>query len=466
MVQQPPSQGGENADGLRVDRELAELLPAPLPSETAALRANIAREGRILDPIVAWRRADGDVVVVDGHQRRDIARELGLPCPVREVEFAGLHKAAAWRAEAQAGRRNLTEAGRAQVALLRLAEEQAAAKERQREAGNEHGRGKPRKLPQRIGEAKERRSGETNRRLAAGVGLSHETVRRARVLAEKRPDLWRRTRANEITVGEAHKTFLLDERHAEQTRARNAAADLLREASESGRAVWLWGHLKNEIDKLADDSVKLLLVDPPFGANYRSNHRIIKHEKVKHDKHLKGALRIFRKMLRLIMCKLTADAHVVVFVDQRRGLWWFAKALEEAGLFLRQPILWDAERGGSPRVAGGDLDERAMLLIHASVSMTRLPAHRHNYFRCARHPHTDDHPTPKPIPLLREIIEALTLEGELVADCFGGGASTLVAAIESGRRAWGCEIIEKYHLVGEARIAEALRAAEGEDGAA
>lgn len=68
---------------------------------------------------------------------------------------------------------------------------------------------------------------------------------------------------------------------------------------------------------------------------------------------------------------------------------------------------------------------------------------------------TDSHPTEKPVGLLRRLIEATTAEGQLVADPFGGVASTLVAAKVSGRRYWGAEIDEEYFKVGQRRLSVA-----------
>lgn len=55
---------------------------------------------------------------------------------------------------------------------------------------------------------------------------------------------------------------------------------------------------------------------------------------------------------------------------------------------------------------------------------------------------TRDHPTPKPVGLLEEIISKAP--GGVVADPFAGGGSTLEAARRQGRQAVGVEIEERY----------------------
>lgn len=50
------------------------------------------------------------------------------------------------------------------------------------------------------------------------------------------------------------------------------------------------------------------------------------------------------------------------------------------------------------------------------------------------------HPTQKPVPLLKELIETFTDPGDVVIDPCAGSGSTLLAAIELGRKAYGFEI--------------------------
>ena len=64
-----------------------------------------------------------------------------------------------------------------------------------------------------------------------------------------------------------------------------------------------------------------------------------------------------------------------------------------------------------------------------------------------------EHPTQKPVELLERLIRATTEPGDLVADPFAGVASTLVAAVKAGRRAWGCELNDDWHMIGVPRLA-------------
>lgn len=69
------------------------------------------------------------------------------------------------------------------------------------------------------------------------------------------------------------------------------------------------------------------------------------------------------------------------------------------------------------------------------------------------------HPTEKPVPLLRQLIESSSCLGELVLDPFMGVGSTLVAAQLEGRRAIGIEVDERYCEVAVSRVeANAQRA--------
>ena len=66
-----------------------------------------------------------------------------------------------------------------------------------------------------------------------------------------------------------------------------------------------------------------------------------------------------------------------------------------------------------------------------------------------------DHPSPKPLRLMRWLIENSTNPDDIVFDPFMGSGTTGVAALQLGRRFVGCEINQKYFAIAESRIQSA-----------
>lgn len=58
--------------------------------------------------------------------------------------------------------------------------------------------------------------------------------------------------------------------------------------------------------------------------------------------------------------------------------------------------------------------------------------------------HGIDHPTPKPLELIRRAVENSTRAGDIITDPFLGSGSTLIAAHLTGRRCYGIEKDPKY----------------------
>lgn len=55
------------------------------------------------------------------------------------------------------------------------------------------------------------------------------------------------------------------------------------------------------------------------------------------------------------------------------------------------------------------------------------------------------HPTQKPVPLLERLIELFTDKGDVVIDPTAGSGTTLLAAANMGRRAYGFEIKKQFY---------------------
>lgn len=62
------------------------------------------------------------------------------------------------------------------------------------------------------------------------------------------------------------------------------------------------------------------------------------------------------------------------------------------------------------------------------------------------------HPTQKPIPLLKRLIEIFTDEGDVVIDPVAGSGTTLKAAAEMNRHAYGFEVDKKFYKLAKEKM--------------
>ena len=67
-----------------------------------------------------------------------------------------------------------------------------------------------------------------------------------------------------------------------------------------------------------------------------------------------------------------------------------------------------------------------------------------------------EHPSPKPLTLMRWLVLSMSAEGDTVLDPFMGSGSTGVACVQLGRFFIGCELKAEYMAIAESRIQSAV----------
>lgn len=83
---------------------------------------------------------------------------------------------------------------------------------------------------------------------------------------------------------------------------------------------------------------------------------------------------------------------------------------------------------------------------------------RHGIFtHCKNSGGKHEHETQKPVPLMKELVELFTNQGQTVLDPFMGSGTTGVAAVKLGRKFIGIEREPKYFDIACRRVSEALK---------
>lgn len=163
---------------LTIHPELESALPPLSAEERRELRDSILNTG-IRDNLLAWRTVNenGEEVriLVDGHNRLSIVRELGLDLsdlPMSEVQFESLADAKAWIIANQLMRRNLTDEQRAYF----RGQAYTAMKKAQGGTGaNQY----------TVQSGQNDQSGNTAQKLAKRFGVSEKTIRRDAAYSNK-----------------------------------------------------------------------------------------------------------------------------------------------------------------------------------------------------------------------------------------------------------------------------------------
>ena len=222
---------------------------------------------------------------------------------------------------------------------------------------------------------------------------------------------------------------------------------------EDDQATLYLGDCRDVLPELPAESVDLLLTDPPYGMKWESGYRNVSFGQLVGDD---GSLPIL-DILTLALKVLRGSCHVYVFGLTDWG------SLPIGG---RCDLVWDKGLlgGGNLQLPWAPQHERIAFGVYSPSKANRengdgrlvARLRRGSVLRCDR-PNASAvtlHPTEKPIPILRQMIESSSLMGDTVLDPFAGSGSTLVAAKLEGRRSIGVEIEERYAEVAARRLSQ------------
>ena len=179
---------------------------------------------------------------------------------------------------------------------------------------------------------------------------------------------------------------------------------------------------------LPDKAFDLIVTDPPYGIGIASNPIRQKHERENWDNAIPQD-EVFTEMFRVSKHQIIWGGNYYPLPPHKNYLIWDKGQPENFSLAMCE-MAWTS------------FDMPAKIFYH---SVKKGKGNKSNI-----------HPTQKPVALMRWCIAKFAEAGWSVFDPFAGVSSTLVAAIELGLPAYGCEISPKYYSLGLKRCEQAV----------
>lgn len=159
----------------------------------------------------------------------------------------------------------------------------------------------------------------------------------------------------------------------------------------------------------------------------------------------------FRDWLPEVYRILKPETHCYVMINPRnlKDLWQCA---EEAGFIFQQLIVWD-KGNTTPNKWYLNCYELILMLRKGKAKKINKMGCK-NILRIPNIMRVKQHPTEKPIDLMKLLVENSTQEGETVMDPFMGVGGVGIACKRTNRGFIGVEIDEKYFNIAKRRIEE------------
>ena len=206
--------------------------------------------------------------------------------------------------------------------------------------------------------------------------------------------------------------------------------------------------LSGNLEKLtAGRPVDLVVTDPPYGLDYASTQAAPGRRKrrIQNDES-SGFESFLDRALPVLKAQMKKGAVLYWFAAGGGASTALAKVLlaVDRHFNLLNTLCWDRTDIGLGHRFRGQWES----IVEASVGRPRVwhgGRDRSNVLRYPRAiPQAGDHPTPKPVPLLAELIGCAAPARGTVLDPFGGSGSSLIAADRTGRVCYLSELEPRY----------------------
>lgn len=198
------------------------------------------------------------------------------------------------------------------------------------------------------------------------------------------------------------------------------------------------------------EAVDLILTDPPYGVSYETAWRS-RNDKLRTPVANDSDLSVVAEAWPIALEKLADDRHWYAFASPRR-----IGEAEKIFAGAKHLLAWDKGDRGTVGDLEAGFGEAWEAIFYGMKGRRPLRGSRPRTVLRHDWSSTMDpvHPTVKPVVMLRRMINWSTDAGELVLDPFMGSGTTLRAAKDTGRRAIGIEVEERYCEIAAKRMSQ------------
>jgi site-specific DNA-methyltransferase (adenine-specific) len=209
------------------------------------------------------------------------------------------------------------------------------------------------------------------------------------------------------------------------------------------------------LKSLEDSCIDIVLTDPPYGIEYKSNRSEYDNSITKRGLLNDGkddALTLLENTCKILKQKTATNAHLYFFCS-----WSVFSDFEKIiGKYftIKTPIVWNKGNKGS-----GDLENdwgnQTELIIYCVKGKKNINYRKGNVLEIPKiHSSKLVHPTQKPTQLLKEILEVSALPNDFVVDPFMGSGSTIKACNEMNLKSLGIELDKEMFNIANKYINE------------
>jgi len=201
---------------------------------------------------------------------------------------------------------------------------------------------------------------------------------------------------------------------------------------------------------MPDKAVDLCLTDPPYGMEYRSNHRkrTDKFDTIAGDSTLDWVEPFAKELYRV----MKDNTHIYLFCNEYcMGV--FRKVFTDAGFMPKRMLVWIKNNTSMGDLAG-DYASKTEYILFFHKGRRHLSGRRDSNVLQFKRIWASLllHPTQKPIEICEYLIKKSSDKGELVFDPFVGAGSTCIAADRLDRQWIGVELEPKYCEIARERV--------------